>query len=432
VNTSLYYLLSSVRHDVVHSLSPGGLASNGYNGHTFWDCETWMYPPFLVWHPDIAESLLAYRIERLPNARAKALTYSPPYSGAMFPWESAFSGAETCPPWADTGQLEQHITGDVAFAAKQFYAMSQDDAWLGSGGFALASGAADFWLSRVEEGATDGLAHINRVIPPDEYATGDDSVYTNYVAAVALRLAAAWATKLGRPSKPEWSSVAERIPLLFDEAKHYHPEYRNYTPGTQIKQADVVLLAYPLMLNMSDEVREADLAAYEPATDPNGPAMTWAMHAVGHLDSGKPALAASLFNRSFANVKPPFGVWTETPQGGTTNFLTGAGGFLQGVLMGYAGLRIHDDRLTLRPTLIEASSRVAVRGVRYRGATVHAAYDESTLTLELAAVGAADQCLEVAEAKAANPTQIKAGGSATVPLQASTEVALRVVECAGS
>ena len=27
-----------------YSLSPGGLASNAYNGHTFWDCETWMYP----------------------------------------------------------------------------------------------------------------------------------------------------------------------------------------------------------------------------------------------------------------------------------------------------------------------------------------------------------------------------------------------------
>lgn len=39
VNSSLYYIMSSVREDTVHSLSPGGLASNGYNGHTFWDCK---------------------------------------------------------------------------------------------------------------------------------------------------------------------------------------------------------------------------------------------------------------------------------------------------------------------------------------------------------------------------------------------------------
>ena len=42
INSSLYFLLSSLRADVAHSVSPGGLASNGYNGHTFWDCETWM------------------------------------------------------------------------------------------------------------------------------------------------------------------------------------------------------------------------------------------------------------------------------------------------------------------------------------------------------------------------------------------------------
>lgn len=42
VNSSLYYLLSSARDDYPHSLSPGGLASNAYNGHSFWDCETWM------------------------------------------------------------------------------------------------------------------------------------------------------------------------------------------------------------------------------------------------------------------------------------------------------------------------------------------------------------------------------------------------------
>ena len=64
------------------------------------------------------------------------------------------------------------------------------------------------------------------------------------------------------------------------------------------------------------------------------------LHQVGHLqlDGNTPA-AAALFNRSFANVQPPFAVWTETPTGGATNFLTGAGGFLQAAMMGYPGLR---------------------------------------------------------------------------------------------
>jgi len=111
VNSSLYYLLSSIRSDMPHSLSPGGLASNGYNGHTFWDCETWMYPSLLMWHPDIAQSLLQYRYDRREGARMKAASYSPPYKGTMFPWESAYAGTEACPTWASTGEFEQHISG---------------------------------------------------------------------------------------------------------------------------------------------------------------------------------------------------------------------------------------------------------------------------------------------------------------------------------
>ena len=201
VNASLYYLLSSVREDVQYSLSPGGLASNGYNGHSFWDCETWMFPPLLMWHPPIARSLLAYREARLPESRAKARSYTPPYAGAMFAWESAVTGAETCPVSAPTGQLEQHITGDVAFAARQYYEATGDVAWASTSGFALVSEAADFWVSKVARGA-DGVAHINKVIPPDEYACGNDSVYTNTVARITLDVATAWASLSGKPAEP--------------------------------------------------------------------------------------------------------------------------------------------------------------------------------------------------------------------------------------
>jgi hypothetical protein len=68
--------------------------------------------------------------------------------------------------------------------------------------------------------------------------------------------------------------------------------------------------------------------------------MTWAMFAIGHWDAGDVDKAQTLFNRSFANVQEPYGVWTETPSGGTTNFITGAGGFLQAVINGLAGVRL--------------------------------------------------------------------------------------------
>jgi hypothetical protein len=118
VNSSLFAILSSVRDDWAFGLAPGGL-TNYYNGHSFWDTETWMYPALLFLYPDIARSLLQYRFDRIEGARTKASSYSPPWAGAMYPWESAFSGQETCPTVAETGLREHHISGDISLAVWQ-------------------------------------------------------------------------------------------------------------------------------------------------------------------------------------------------------------------------------------------------------------------------------------------------------------------------
>jgi trehalose/maltose hydrolase-like predicted phosphorylase len=54
VNASFFAILSSVRDDWAQGLAPGGL-TNWYNGHSFWDTETWMYPSLLFLHPTISQ-----------------------------------------------------------------------------------------------------------------------------------------------------------------------------------------------------------------------------------------------------------------------------------------------------------------------------------------------------------------------------------------
>ena len=73
---SMYYILSSTRHDWPYGLSPGGLpGGEEYMGHTFWDQDIWMYPPLVLLHPDLARSSLKYRKDRLPAARRIAKEY---------------------------------------------------------------------------------------------------------------------------------------------------------------------------------------------------------------------------------------------------------------------------------------------------------------------------------------------------------------------
>jgi hypothetical protein len=84
-------------------------------------------------------------------------------------------------------------------------------------------------------------------------------------------------------------------------------------------------------------------------------------------------------------------VWTETPTGGTPNFCTGAGGYLQTALQGYTGLRINDTALSLSPLLPEATSVVELLGVAYLGARIDARYDAATLRVTVQAAPAADE-----------------------------------------
>lgn len=146
------------------------------------------------------------------------------------------------------------------------------------------------------------------------------------------------------------------------------------------------MLGFPLEVpfgNSTPAVRANDLNYYATVTDGGGPAMTWGMFAVGYIElgAGYEALAAANFNRSYANAQPPFLVWTETPSGGTPNFLTGAGGFLQTAFFGYTGLRINDTALTLNPALPEVTSKIGLRGIAYLGNRVDLRYDGAALVV---------------------------------------------------
>ena len=109
-------------------------------------------PGLLLLHPDTAQTLLDYRTARLPGAREKAGSYSPPFGGAMFPWESALTGEETCPTWAATGLREIHINGDIAVAVWAMWRSLGGDnggLFLNATAWPLLSGIADFWMSKL-------------------------------------------------------------------------------------------------------------------------------------------------------------------------------------------------------------------------------------------------------------------------------------------
>jgi protein-glucosylgalactosylhydroxylysine glucosidase len=362
IHSMLYHLYSFVREGTANSPSPMGLSGLGYNGHVFWDAELWMYPAILVMHPELAKSMVEYRFQRLEAARKNAFANG--FKGAMFPWESAESGVEETPVWALSGPFEHHITADVAIAAWNYYAVTQDKQWLREKGYPILSATADFWSSRVERNGP-GHFDIKNVVAADEWAENvDNNAFTNAAAKANLQYATQAAKLLGISPDPDWMTVANNIPILKMEGgvTQEHASYK----GEGIKQADVNLLAYPLH-EITDKAQiKKDLEYYSSRVPNEGtPAMTQGVFALLYARLGDAEKAYHWFKDAYVpNLNPPFRVIAETKGGTNPYFATGAGGILQSVLMGFGGLEITPQGIKQIPSVLPSTwSRLTIKGV---------------------------------------------------------------------
>jgi trehalose/maltose hydrolase-like predicted phosphorylase len=375
----------------------------------------------------------------------------------MFPWESAFTGAEVqygggkIGPW---GEYEQHISGDIALAARQYWYTTGDKRWLEEVGFPLANGTAAFYAARIQPKSSNSTGRTrsshslypgrtasastststaddhyhqrqqqkaeedqqqewdyNMVMGPDEYAYPvNNSAYTNAVASIAMSFAAEAASVLGYsgPAYADYVTKSRGLKILIDQdvptrpdlKGGYHPEYQGFPKeknNPKVKQADTIMLSYPLGVAMSPDVLSNDLTFYDPITDRSGPAMTWAIFAIGWMAVGNFTQSQGHFRQGYANVQSPFNVWTETPHGGTVNFITGAGGFLQSVIFGTSGMRITSHALTFNPpppsSTGTGATMLGVRSLHYLGNRLSQQVTQNSSVYELLESGAT--CLEI-------------------------------------
>jgi len=386
INASEFYLWSSTRDGVDWSISPAGLSSNGYDGHIFWDAETWMFPSLLAQHPTLANAMETYRYQRLLAAYQHA--HATGHRGARYPWESGLDGTEQIPPPVSInseGLYEQHITADIALAQWQYYLSTGDRQWLAGRGWPVLSGAAAFWASRAVRGQ-DGRFHIRSVTGPDEENPNvNNEAFTNVAARTTLEDAVKAARTLGLRYPGSWSGVAAGMSVPVDARRGIHPEFSGYR-GQLVKQADVTLLQYPWGFQMPARVAQSDIAYYVPRTDPMGPSMSDAVNSIDSSALGTPGCASYVYTeRSYQPfIRDAFRQFSETSTGGAFTFMTGIGGFLQEFLYGYSGMRLRTSSVALAPSLTGQLGGVVLHGVYWHGRrfTVAIKRGSSTVTLD--------------------------------------------------
>ncbi len=358
------------------------LSGYGYRHHVFWDADIFVVPYLTMTQPDLARAHLEYRYHGLDGARRKAANYG--RSGAFYAWESAGTGDEVTPDWGETpdgervrirtGEIEEHIVADVAYAVDHYVSWTDDREFLTEQGAEMTVDGARYWQGRIEIGS-DGRGHLRHVIGPNEYHVDiDDNFFTNAMAAWHLRTAVRHAAELathdrdalvsrlglatgwedaynvladGLEPGPGENGVFEEHDGYFDldqvELSHFEPRRwslqailgdKRLERSQITKQADVVMGMVLLDAYRSSELIGANLDYYAARTD-HGSSLSLAVYSLAASLAMRPDQAYDFFRRAAA-------IDLDDSMGNSSHGIHAAtqGGLLQAALLGFGGLRL--------------------------------------------------------------------------------------------
>ena len=419
------------------------LSGEGYKGHSFWDTEIFLLPFYIFMRPQDARRLLEYRYLGRDAARRKAEENG--CEGMMFPWESAWvDDGEVTPLWGGvdirtgtatrilTGQIEIHITADIAYAVAEYYRVTGDRDFMERYGYEMILETGRFWAARAEWNDKNGRYELHDVIGPDEYKEhADNNAYTNYMACYNMDLALQTEKTLRRENPALYRSLSDRLRLPELTAGIQKVRSRFYLPSANAdgiipqddrylqykeidlapykkaelvgtvyndynaeeisrmqisKQADVVMLLTLLPQYFETEIRNRNYAFYESHTLHDS-SLSFASHSLLAAQLGRTQEAYSLFQRACA---VDLGPGMRSSQEGI--HAASMGGIWQDVVLGFCGVSQTENGVSLSPHLPEKWGKVEF-SVIYRGNRIAFAVSHAEISAHNQGKNAVPLCL---------------------------------------
>jgi alpha,alpha-trehalose phosphorylase len=387
VRFALFHVLQAGARGETRAIPAKGLTGPGYDGHAFWDTESFVLPVLTYTIPDAARDALRWRHSTLDKARARAETLC--QKGAVFPWRSI--NGDECSGYWPAGTAAFHINADIADAVARYLYATGDKEFETECGLELLVETARLWMSLGHHDA-HGNFRIDGVTGPDEYtAIVDNNVYTNLMARRNLRSAAAAAERqmaaahelgVDEEETARWRDAADAMLVLYDVELGVHPQSEGFTQHARwdfkhtpseryplllnypyfdlyrkqvVKQADLVLALHLCGDEFTPEQKARNVNYYEALTvrDSSLSACTQAVMAaeVGHLE-----LAYDYFAE--AALTDLHDLHDNVQNGLHIASLAGA---WIACVAGFGGMRDHHGKLTFAPRLPEELTRIAFR-----------------------------------------------------------------------
>jgi alpha,alpha-trehalose phosphorylase len=408
VRFGLFHVLQAGARGERRPIPAKGLTGPGYDGHTFWDTESFVLPVLTYTQPRAAGDALRWRHSTLDHATERAAQLG--ICGAAFPWRTI--QGEECSGYWPAGTAAFHIGADIADAVIRYLEATEDEDFAADVGLELLVQTARLWRSLGHHDAK-GHFRIDGITGPDEYsALADNNVYTNLMAEQNMRAAAdvaerhpAQAERLGvtQEETASWRDAAADMLIPYDERLQVHPQSEGFTDhapwdfeGTPadryplllhfpyfdiyrkqvVKQADLVLAMHLRGDAFTAEQKTRNFAYYEALTvrDSSLSACTQSVMAAetGHLDLAHDYLGeAALMDLGDLEHNTRDGLHIASLAGTWTALVAGLG-----------GMRVQHGRLGFTPRLPSGITRLAFR-MRFRGRRLKVTVTSGTVVYEL-------------------------------------------------
>ncbi|MDG5496393.1 beta-phosphoglucomutase [Niveispirillum sp. BGYR6] len=388
IRFNLFHLFQSTGRTGTSSIAAKGLTGEGYEGHYFWDTETFVLPALALTDPGLARRMLEYRVRGLERARAHARAMGHA-AGALYPWRTI--AGDECSAHYPSGSAQYHINADIAFAVRFYEEVTGDSTFLYTHLAEMLFETVRIWpqIGRFNP-RKGGAFTIHEVTGPDEYtALVNNNFYTNAMAQAHLAHAADLYRRMAREAPDRLAVLAGQIGLMPAEADlwqraadamylptdpllgvspqdddfldkplwdfagtpldkfplllHFHPLalYRHQV----CKQADVVQAMLLAGQAMDNGLKRRNFAYYEPITVHDS-TLSPSTHAIIAAELGEAEKALAYYHQT-ARVD------LDDLHGNASHgvHMAAMAGSWLGIAWGFGGLRWHGGIARFRPTL---------------------------------------------------------------------------------
>ena len=375
-------------YDPSNNIGAKGLTGEAYNGHTFWDTETYCLPFYLFSNPQAARNLLEYRYATLDAARERAKQLD--CRGACYP-VATLNGEEACNLWQHASLQFQASTG-VAYGISHYVRLCGDTDFLYGHGAQMLIEISRFLVSRGSWNTGKTGFGFYAVMGPDEFhMMVSHNCYTNFMAKKTFEYTLntlaemekhapekyallCEKTGLAPAERENFSLCAEKMIILYDEETMLFEQHEGYFSLPHIAISEIPVTDFPLYHNWSydriyrtDMIKQPDVLMflflydrefpidvkrknyefYDPKTIHES-SLSPSIHSIFACELGKQADAFRFF--AFATRMDLDNYNRNTAEGLHTTSIAAA---WMNIVYGFGGLRSDSEVLALNPVLPE-------------------------------------------------------------------------------